>query len=72
MVDYVLQQALVNVWFYGVTKADKLAGVTARVSLYSDLKSGKNSSLDKQIEVYSNEAEYLSTTQFIVRYAARI
>ena len=54
-----------NGWFDSATQAGKLAGVTARATLHSDRKAGKNDSSDRQIEIYADDAEDLGTAQFI-------
>jgi len=48
-------------------KAGNLAGETARSCLESDKRNGNNASSDTQIDVYTEKARDIGTSQFMVR-----
>ena len=62
-----MQRVTANGWFDSAVKAGRLASVTARATLYSDRKAGKNYSSDNQIETCVEEAEDVGTAQYMVR-----
>ena len=59
--DYNSQRDTANDWFDLAVTARRFAGDAARAVLHSDRKAESNFSSDKQIEVYTKEAEDVET-----------